>query len=283
VFKRWCSGTLASDRHALNRSATLWREIDCSDCLGLKILFNATAEGIEVETQLRVEARIERVLELLTVAEERRKWDERTKDIVTVDQSGNMSILLMFDMPGRENFCTLDCQLTRDSPDHASLVLTTKDHSESQIRIKSTYSISTIRNSDPSDSEEDEEDTEESQGLASLALSDSCTQMPHLAPTRCLVTNKLTTNSLLARAFASDIIGEAQTFKSSWMQFKRLAEGFLKHGDIQSELNRAMDRKAVVARSRLGTFRGSGTFSPRSSRACASQGGSHFRTSGLKK
>lgn len=281
MYKRWCSGTVASDGHVLNRSATLWREVDCSDCLGLKILFNATADGIEVETQLRVDAKIERVLELLTVAEERRKWDERTRDIVTVDQSGKIGILLMFDMPGRENFCMLDCHLTRDSPDHASLVLSTKDESESQIRIKSTYSISTIRNYDPSDSEE--EDTEESQDLASLALSDSCTQIPHLAPTQCLVTNKLTTNSLLARVFASDIIGEAQTFKSSWMRLKRLAEGFLKHGDIQSELNRAMDRKAVVARSRLETFHSSSTFSPRSSRTCASQGHHHSRTLGLKK
>lgn len=282
MYKRWVTGTVANYRHALNRSSTLWREIDCSDCLGLRILFNTTAEGIEVETQLRVNSKIERVLELLTVAEERKKWDERTKDIIMVDQSGNMSILLIFDMPGRENFCTLDCQLTRDSPDHASLVLSTKEDSESQIHIKSTYSISTTRNNDPSDSEEDEEDTEESQGLMSLALSDSCTQIPHILPSQCLITNKLTTNSVLSRVFASDIIGEAQTFKSSWMRFKRLAEGFLKHGDIQSELNRAMDRKAVIARSRLETFHSSGTFSPRTSRTC-SQGQHHSRVSSPKK
>lgn len=236
-----------------------------------------------MDTQLRVDARIDRILELLTVAEERKKWDSRTKDIVMLDQRGKMVFVLMFDLPGRENFCTLDCHLTRDSPDHAQFFLISKDDDESQIRLKSTYSISTVRASDPSDSEEDEEDTDESHGIVSLALSDSYTNVSPYVHTQCLITNKLSANSVLTRAFASDIIGEAQTFKSSWIQLKRLAEGFLRHGGIESELNRAMDRKAVVARSRLESFHRSGFYSPRCSRMSGSQGTMHPRTTSLIK
>lgn len=246
VYTHWCNGSLPSHLQPQAKTSHSWREIDCSDCLYLRILYKASIDGIEVKTELRVNAPIDRVVRLLTEAQERKKWDTRTKDVVQLDQRGNTSFLMVFDLPGKESSCTLDCHLTRTSPNKVLISLSTKEDDQSQIRFKSTYSVSTVDCA--------EESTGRTHGIASFPLSDSQTNDGNNEHMECVITNELSGNTVLTRVFASEIAGEVQTFKSSWREFKRLAEGFLRCNCVESELNRAMDRKVVMGRSHLQSF-----------------------------
>lgn len=244
IYERWSSETL--DRPLERRASLGWREMHCADCKGLQLSCRVTAEGVEIMTRIAVNSGLERAIELLTDMSLRKRWDTRVKEAAVLSTTDAVikRVQMNIDASGQSEMCILELEVQHIAE---NVVLITFSPSEqSPLQLFSQYTITALAPCEETDEE-----------FIGSAFSDLHSQAnsEEMRIKRCQIVNLTRTNSTICKAFAADMIGEAETFTAAWKRFKDLAEGKeAEKEEFASSMSSAVESKSVIGRRKLQSF-----------------------------
>lgn len=244
IYERWSSETL--DRPLERRASLGWREMHCADCKGLQLTCRITSEGVEIMTRITVNSGLARVIELLTDMPLRKQWDTRVKEAVMLSTSDAAvkRVQMNIDTSGQSEMCTLALEVQHVAEN--VLLITFSSSEQSPFQLFSQYNLTELALCE----ENDEEFI--GSGLSDLHFQGNSEEM---RIKRCQIVNLTRTNSKICKAFAADMIGEAETFTAAWKRFKALAEGKEAGKELFAcSLSSAVESKSVVGRRKLQSF-----------------------------
>jgi hypothetical protein len=197
-------------------------------------------------TRITVNSGLERTIELLTDMPLRKRWDTRVKEAVVLSTSDAVikRVQMIIDTSGQSEMCIFALEVQHVAE---NVVLITFSPSEqSPLQLFSQYTITVLAPCEETDEE-----------FIGSAFSDLHSQAnsEEIRIKRCQIVNLTRTNSTICKAFAADMIGEAETFTAAWKRFKDLAEGKeAEKEEFASSMSSAVESKSVIGRRKLQSF-----------------------------